>query len=154
MLYLTVSAPDSLSFSLFLFLPLPLYLFLSLSVFLSLSLPLPLPLSLPLSLSAILRFAGDAPASPLCLPAATRGEDVALSGRHRVRPPAALARSSPYPPLMSQERSAQLSQQGIYFFLQHFSLSPAKGTFSPDPLSFSPNDISKFRVRHEMRSGV
>ena len=27
-----------------------------------------------------------------------------------------------------------------------------KGAFSPDPLSFSPHEISKFRVRHETRS--
>ena len=39
-------------------------------------------------------------------------------------------------------------------FPSAFHFSPTKGAFSQDPLSFSPHDISKFRVRHETHSGV
>ena len=32
-----------------------------------------------------------------------------------------------------------------------FHFFSTKSAFSPDPLSFSPHDTSKFRIRHEFR---
>ena len=46
-----------------------------------------------------------------------------------------------------------LLQRNIFFFPSVFSLFPHKRRIFPDPLSFSPHDISKFRVRHKTRSG-
>ena len=43
---------------------------------------------------------------------------------------------------------------GLYFCPSVFHVSPPKGAFPPDPLSFSPHDISKFRVYLETPSIV
>ena len=49
------------------------------------------------------------------------------------------------------------SRVGIYIIsslVSVFHFFPTEGAFSPDPLSFPPHDISKFRERHETRRGV
>ena len=40
-------------------------------------------------------------------------------------------------------------RERIFFFPPAFFTFFHKGAFPPDPLSFSPRDISKFRVCHE-----
>ena len=42
----------------------------------------------------------------------------------------------------------------IFFSSSVFDFFPTKGAVFPDPISFYPQDISKFLVRHETRRGV
>ena len=64
-----------------------------------------------------------------------------ISGRHR-------------PGSMGMSSHLRAGSGRNTFFLQLFLLFPTKGEFFPDPLSFSPHDISEFRVCHETRRGV
>ena len=50
-----------------------------------------------------------------------------------------------------EARSLRPPHGGIFFFPSVFQIFTTKGAFSPEPLSFSPHHISKFRVRHETR---
>ena len=56
--------------------------------------------------------------------------------------------------LTMSEEYIYLSIYIYIIFPSAFHFSPTKGAFSQDPLSFSPHDISKFRVRHETRCCV
>ena len=66
-------------------------------------------------------------------------------------------RATAYVPGVTHERPATAAgppTYEYYYFPGVIHFFPTGGAFSPDPLSFSPHDISKFRVRHETRRGV
>ena len=55
---------------------------------------------------------------------------------------------------LAHARAAPAEGEEHIFVPSIFHFFHTKGAFSPDPLSFFPHGISKFRVRHETRCGV